>query len=72
MARPLKPADPESVVAVSGALAALKTARDTFARHGCEQTAARVRLAITSANGALRHIERRAAETAGKENHDRS
>ena len=62
--RPLKPATVASVANVAQAVALLKTARDLLAREGCDLAAGRVRLAISSADGALRHVRRRADATA--------
>ena len=67
MPRPLKPARPGADHRVAVALRQLRDVRDTLTAEGCSQAAARVRAAITSTGGALRHIERR-ANAAGGEN----
>ena len=58
--RPLKPGDAKTVAAVAEAIAHLRRARDLLHGAGAERAMARVRLALTSSEGALRHAERRA------------
>lgn len=59
MARPLRPATRQDVAAVDSAVAHLKAARDLLQGVGAEKAAARVRLALSSADGARRHVWRR-------------
>ena len=67
MSRPLKPARPGAEARVHSALKQLRDVRDTLTAEGCSQAAAKVRAAITSTGGALRHMERRTVATAGGE-----
>lgn len=64
MARPLRPATAADVDDVADALALLIAARDKLARANAPQALKRVRLAITSTGGALRHARSRAGRTA--------
>ena len=57
--RRLKPASVTDVDDVREALQYLRMARDFLKSAGCPNALDRVRLAITSAGGALRHAERR-------------
>jgi hypothetical protein len=57
--RSLKPALISDVEDVRKALDCLRRARDLLKRANAKQSAKRVRLAITSAAGALRHVNRR-------------
>lgn len=50
------------VARVESAIVHLKAARELFKHAGCRQTIARVRLALTSAEGAMRHAKRCEAE----------
>jgi hypothetical protein len=59
VARKLRPAGRWTDVEVRMALARLREARDLLKSADCPQTLARVRKAITSAEGALRHATRR-------------
>lgn len=68
MSRPLKPARAGAEQRVAAALRQLRDVRNTLTAEGCSQAAAKVRAAITSTGGALRHMERRADATAGGEN----
>jgi hypothetical protein len=61
MSRPLKPACQLDVQDVQTALQCLRRARDLLRNVGAERSLARVRLAITSTGGALRHIQHRAS-----------
>lgn len=63
MARALKPATPRDVHKVRVSIERLKDARDQLLEAGADTAAAKVRLALSSAEGALRHVIRRAAET---------
>lgn len=67
MARPLRPADPAAVQAVDSAIVHLRTARDLLAMAGADKAAARVRLALSSADGARRHVDRRLVRPANQE-----
>jgi hypothetical protein len=55
----LKPATPEQRLEVQRAVYCLQVAREKLKRAGCNQSLIRVRSAIKSAEGALRHIDRR-------------
>ena len=57
--RPLKAKAPFADNDVARAIDMLKNARDLLKLHDCPRTLARVRLAITSAEGAQRHMHRR-------------
>lgn len=63
MARPFKPATAEQVRDVGIALAHLRAARDLLQSSDSPLALERVRLAITSTEGALRHIEGRRQRT---------
>lgn len=67
MARPLAPARPGAERRVASALSQLRDVRDTLAAEGCSQAADKVRAAIASTGGALRHVQRRADASAGRE-----
>jgi hypothetical protein len=68
MARPLSPATPNDVANVQRALQLLRQARDCLADTGSPNALARVNLAISSTDGAVRHVQRRA----NANRHDRS
>lgn len=57
--RAIKPATLRDVQNVRRAAELLREARDLLAKAGARRTYQRVRLAITSADGALRHVEAR-------------
>ena len=59
MARPLKPASELDMLAVRHAQRKLREAIRLLRAAGCPRTLARTRLALSSAAGAVRHIERR-------------
>jgi hypothetical protein len=60
----MKPITSEQVENVEAAIVCLRSARDLLkTTGGCERTIARVRLALTSAGGALRHVNHRRART---------
>lgn len=59
MSRKLKPGTYTEEYAIETALACLKKARDLLKLGGASKAVTRVRLAITSADGALRHVRRR-------------
>lgn len=61
--RRLQPATARDVQAIERATQLLREARDLCARAGAKRTANRVRLALTSAGGAARHVQRRAFRT---------
>lgn len=61
MPRRLKPATIRDVHRVRRSLHLLRDARDELAEVGASRALQRVRAAITSTEGALRHVERRAA-----------
>lgn len=61
MSRPLKAAAKADRVAVASAIKHLKRARDDLAFAGADKAADKVRAALKSAEGALRHVERRIA-----------
>jgi len=63
MARPLKTATAATVALTESAMVDLRSARDKLARAGATAAAAKARAAIASAGGAVRHAQRRAAET---------
>jgi len=62
MPRQLKPAESADVIRVRRALSLLREARDLLRQVGAVRTVERVQAAIKSADGAVRHVERRAAE----------
>lgn len=64
MARPLRPATRDDVASVDSAVAHLKAARDLLSAVGADKAAARVRAALSSADGARRHVDRRAFRAA--------
>lgn len=59
MSRPLRPALPGDVTKTRLALLHLRSARELLAEVGAPKALERVRLAIASAEGAVRHAERR-------------
>lgn len=59
----MKAATPIQVGNVKQAIECLRAARDLLRVADCPRTIARVRLAITSAGGALRHVEHRQHRT---------
>ncbi len=59
----MKPATPKQVGGVKQAIECLRAARELLKGAGCHNSVKRVRLALTSAGGALRHIEHRARRT---------
>lgn len=61
MSRKLSPASPGDQAAVERALQLLRDARILLASANAPRSAERVRLAITSTGGALRHVRRRRA-----------
>lgn len=63
MARTLRHASHATVTHAMRALALLKQAREELAKADAPQALARVRAAITSTDGAVRHAQRRAAST---------
>lgn len=63
MPRALTPATPSTVALVASALSDLKSARDKLAKAGASRAVEKVRAAITSTGGAVRHAGRRVAET---------
>lgn len=63
MARPIQPADDATVAAARLALERLREARNLLELAGAPRAADRVRLAITSAGGAVRHAESRRGRT---------
>ena len=60
-ARKLKPATRYNVYDVGDALRCLMQARYYLQKADCPKALARVRAAISSTQGALRHVQRRAA-----------
>lgn len=64
MPRALQPATRADVQRVRLALAQLREARDNLRAAGAVLALARVNAALKSADGALRHVERRAHRTA--------
>lgn len=63
MPRPLKPANAQTVALVESALQDLRNARDKLAKAGASLAVEKVRLAITSTGGAVRHAQRRATHS---------
>lgn len=61
MTRKLKPADSIDVMFVEEALQRLISAQQLLKNADCPKALARVRAAISSTEGALRHVRRRAA-----------
>ena len=61
MPRTIAPADAAQVEAARRAVALLREARDLLVHAGSPRAADRVRLALTSAGGAVRHVERRSS-----------
>jgi hypothetical protein len=59
----LRPATYRQVLAVAEAIESLRLAAKYLADAQCPKALARVRLALSSAEGAQRHIGRRAAHT---------
>jgi hypothetical protein len=59
MSRPVKPATALQVLRVEQAMRHLAAARELLKEAGAERSVARVRLAITSAGGAHRHVKSR-------------
>ncbi len=59
--RQIKPAGPLDIKRVELACQALRVALQQLSIAGCDKSAAKVRLAITSTDGALRHVQRRAS-----------
>lgn len=64
MPRPLPPATAEQVIAAREGLKHLKAARDAFRTAGAPAALQRINAAIASADGAMRHVERRASQAA--------
>ena len=60
MPRQLTPAGSADVQRVRRALTLLREARDLLRQAGAARTVERVQAAIKSADGAVRHVERRA------------
>lgn len=60
MARPLPNATAAQVAAARQGLQLLRDARDAFRTAGAPAALAKVNAAIASADGAVRHVERRA------------
>lgn len=60
MARKIKPATARQVSACLYAISLLKQARHALKVAGAVRTAAKVRSALRSADGALRHVKHRA------------
>jgi hypothetical protein len=60
MPRPLQHGDESTVRLVESALADLRNARDKLAKAGASNAVERVRSAILSTTGAVRHANRRA------------
>lgn len=65
MTRPISPATPKAVTALRNAILHLKIARAELVRANCPKTLRRVRLCLTSAQGAGRHIDHRLSRTNG-------
>lgn len=63
MTRPLKPATQVHLSLVVSATFRLREARQLLVAAGCEKSAEKVRAALKSAAGALRHVQRRAYVT---------
>lgn len=61
MASPLQPASYADVRTAQQALEHLRFARDLLASVGAKKAAQRVRRAVASTDGAVRHIQRRHA-----------
>jgi hypothetical protein len=59
----MKPATPMHVGNVKQAIECLRSARDLLKVANCPHTVKRIRLALTSAGGALRHVEHRERRT---------
>jgi hypothetical protein len=59
----IKPANSKHIVALLSAIAALKRARAQLKIANCPKTLQRVRLCLTSAQGAERHMAHRASRT---------
>lgn len=66
MAHTLKPATIQQVADVRHAVELLRTSRNLLVSADCPRSAERVRLALKSAEGALRHIEHRELQTSGR------
>lgn len=64
MSRAIRPASPSAGPAVAAAIGHLKQARDLLTTAGADKAAARVRAALSSADGARRHVQRRVDMTA--------
>jgi len=64
MAKKLEPATWSDYSRVGEALTALRHARDVMKQVKCPKAAEAIRLAIKSAEGAERHVARRAHESA--------
>ncbi len=58
-ARPVKPATPEQEQNLRYCETYLKVARDLAVSAGCPELALKIRSAIASAGGAMRHMQRR-------------
>lgn len=58
MSRKLRPIPPDARYKVEAAIGHLRAARDLLKDAGAARTVDRVRLAITSAGGAQRHVQR--------------
>lgn len=63
MAKKMIPAKDETVALVCAGLKFLTMARDRFKAAGCPNTLARVRSAVKSGEGALRHVMHRRRRT---------
>ena len=63
MSRKLRPATEIQVLSAKAAVYSLKLAREYLRAAGSPQTLNRVRETLKSAEGALRHAQRRAAES---------
>jgi hypothetical protein len=63
--RIIKPASRRHVRQVERAIALLRSARDLLKAADCPKTVQRVRLALTSAGGAERHVRHRSSRTRG-------
>lgn len=70
MPRPLQHGDESTVRLVESALTDLRNARDKLAKANASNAVEKVRAAITSTTGAVRHANRRAA--AAYESHNQS
>ena len=62
--RPIAPATQGQAEAAEAMIAALRTARDHARRAGTPRTLARILLALSSAEGAQRHVRHRLHRTA--------